>query len=471
MLRSAPPSESQPVALQRTRVLIVEDDESVGLLLQAELVGLDVELCTSGDDALRTLDGEPFDVVVTDLYMPGMNGLDLCERIGENHPDLPVLVLTAHGRLDTAVAAIRAGAYDFLVKPPAVESLVVAIERAVENRSLKREVTRLRSAVRNTSPFEGVLGESVAMQRVYDLLARVAESDTTLLITGESGTGKENVARAVHARSRRSAGPMVAVNCAALPENLLESELFGHVKGAFTDARTSKQGLFAMADGGTILLDEVGEMPMGMQPKLLRALQERTIRPIGANKEIPIDVRIVAATNVDLHAAIAEKKFREDLFFRISVIQIELPPLRARGNDVLLLAQHFIEHFAKRAGKSVRGLAPATAQRLLGYAWPGNVRELQNVVERAVVLTSLDQIGVDDLPDRVRAVSARTTLAIGGDASELVPMDEVERRYIARVLEAVNGNKTTAARVLGFDRTTLYRKLERYGLGDRASDE
>src|SRR5262249_31676130 len=266
----------------------------------------------------------------------------------------------------------------------------------------REEVKRLRRAVSDATRFEEILGASSAMQKVFDLLARVAESDATVLITGESGTGKELVARALHARGRRREGPFVAVSCAAMPETLLESELFGHAKGAFTDAKSARTGLLAQASGGTVFLDEIGELPLGMQPKLLRALQERTVRPVGGSTEVPFDVRVIAATNRDIELAVEEKRFREDLYYRINVIHIELPPLRARGSDVLLLAQRFAMDSAVRAGKNVNGIAAATAEKLLAYSWPGNVRELQNCIERAVALTRYEQITVDDLPEKVR---------------------------------------------------------------------
>jgi two-component system response regulator HydG len=283
-----------------------------------------------------------------------------------------------------------------------------------------------------------------------------------VLITGETGTGKEVVARALHRRGRRRERPFVAVNCAAMPEPLLESELFGHARGAFTDARTARTGLFVQAHGGTLFLDEIADLPLGLQPKLLRALQERTVRPVGADAVVPFDVRLVTATNRDLESAVEERRFREDLYFRINVIHIELPPLRARGSDVLLLAQHYVDHYAARSGKRVTGLSPAAAERLLTYAWPGNVRELQNCVERAVALTQYERIAVDDLPEKIRSYRRSHVLVASDDPSELVPMEEVERRYVLRVIEAVGGNKTLAARILGFDRKTLYRKLERY---------
>jgi DNA-binding NtrC family response regulator len=296
---------------------------------------------------------------------------------------------------------------------------------------------------------------------VYELIDRVADSDTSVLITGESGTGKEVAARALHARGRRHSGPFVAINCAAMPEALLESELFGHVRGAFTDAKTSRSGLFVKADGGTLFLDEVGELPLTLQPKLLRALQERTVRPVGGEAEVAFDARIVAATNRDLELAVEEGRFREDLYYRLNVIGLELPPLRARGNDVLLLAQRFLEHFATRSGKRVVGLSPAVAQRLLAYSWPGNVRELQNCIERAVALTAYEQLTVEDLPDRIRDYRAPNPQTQSQDVSELVSLEEMERRYIQRVLETVGGSRTLASRILGVDRKTLYRKLGR----------
>ncbi len=309
--------------------------------------------------------------------------------------------------------------------------------------------------------FDELVGQSPAMRVVYDLIERVATSDATILVSGESGTGKEVVARVIHARSRRKGGPFVAINCAAMPESLLESELFGHAKGAFTDAKTAEPGLFTRANRGTIFLDEIGDMPLGLQPKLLRVLQERAVRAVGARDEVPIDVRVVAATNRDLESAIEEGRFREDLFYRINVVHIALPPLRARAGDILPIAQLFLGHFAARAEKNVTGIAPAAAEKLVGYAWPGNVRELQNCMERAVALTRFDQIVVDDLPEKVRVYRRSHVLVASDDPSELVPLEEVERRYIARVMEAVNGNKTAAARILGIDRKRLYRMLDR----------
>jgi len=297
---------------------------------------------------------------------------------------------------------------------------------------------------------------------VHELLARIADSDASVLVSGESGTGKEVVARALHARGKRKGGPFVAVNCAAVPEALIESELFGHVKGAFTDARAARPGLFAQAHGGTVFLDEIGELPLSMQPKLLRALQERAVRPVGGDAEVPFDARVIAATNRDLEALVEERRFREDLFYRIVVLHVELPPLRARGGDVLLLADRFLETFAARAAKPIRGFAPPAAEKLLAYAWPGNVRELMNVVERAVALTEGELIGVPDLPAKIREHRSTHVIVTGDDPTDLVPLEEVEKRYALRVLSAAGGNKTLAAKILGLDRKTLHRKLERW---------
>jgi DNA-binding NtrC family response regulator len=454
----------------KAKVLIVDDDTSMCELLAEGLTqqGYDARWKASGQEALAEIELRSFDVVLTDINMRDMNGLELCQRATEAHPELPVLVITAFGSMETAVQAIRAGAYDFITKPFDIDVVGIAIERAVKHGVLTREVQRLQRAVDESRRFDELLGASPAMKEVYDLLERVAESESTVLVSGESGTGKELVARALHRRSKRAPGPFVAINCAAMPEQLLESELFGHTKGAFTDARTARPGLFVQAKGGTIFLDEIGDMPLGLQPKLLRALQERTVRPVGGDHETPIDVRVVAASNRDLETAIEERKFREDLYYRINVIHVELPPLRARGADVLLLAQHYLEHFAAQSQKEVRSLDPEAAERLSAYAWPGNVRELANCLERAVALTRGESVGIADLPEKIRNYRTSHVLVAATDPSELVPLEEVEKRYILRVLEAVGGNKTLAAQVLGLDRKTLYRKLDRYG-ADRAT--
>ncbi len=450
------------------RVLVVDDDVHLCRLLAAGLGthGIDVAWRTSADEALEHIASDDVDVVVTDIEMDGMNGLELCERIAATQPDLRVLVLTGHGDLERAIAAIRAGVFDFITKPPDVDVLALAIERALRDRRLTVEVGRLRREVETAQGFGEMLYTSPPMVRLGELLARIVDSDASVLITGESGTGKELVARALHRAGARRAGPFIAVNCAAMPEALLESELFGHVRGAFTDARAARTGLMVQANGGTLFLDEIGDMPLALQPKLLRVLQERTVRPVGGDVLVPCDVRIVTATNQDLDKAIERSRFRQDLYFRINVIHVHIPPLRARGSDVLLLAQHFIDQYAAKTHKPVRGLTPAAADRLAAYAWPGNVRELQNCIEAAVTLARQSEIGLGDLPVRVRRVAPIESPVKTDDPAALLTLEEVERRHILRVLDAVRGSRTLAARALALDRKTLYRKLLQYRLAE-----
>ncbi|HSO35656.1 MAG TPA: sigma-54 dependent transcriptional regulator [Labilithrix sp.] len=447
------------------RVLLLDDDQAMCTMLATRLGtrGLEVTARTSAAEALALVGSDDFDALVTDINMKGTNGLEVCRSVLESRPNMPVILITAFGTMETAILAIRAGAYDFLPKPFEIDQLVLAIERGITLSRLKDEVQRLRRAVVDAQSFDELVGASPKMTELYALLEKVAGSDAPVLVTGESGTGKELVARALHRKGPRSKGPFVAVNCAAMPEALLESELFGHVRGAFTDAKAAKEGLFVAARGGTIFLDEIGELPLGLQPKLLRALQERAVRPVGATTEIAFDARIVTATNRDLEAMVEERTFREDLYFRVNVIQLELPPLRARGGDVLLLAQHFLERIAARANKRVVGFSPEAAQKLLAYAWPGNVRELQNSLERAVALASFDKVAVSDLPEKVRAYRSTQLVLVTDDPSELVSLEEMERRYVTRVVESVAGNKSAAARILHIERKTLYRMLERWG--------
>jgi len=451
----------------RGRVLIVDDEAEMAKLVTADLahLGFAPTWRGSGEEAMQLLAAEEFDAVVTDLKMKGMSGIDFCERVVTNRPDVPVVVITAYGSMEAAVAAIRAGAYDFINKPFDTEELAFTLDRALQHRRLQDEVKRLRREVEELHSCDEMIGVSPPMKQVFELIERLRDATTTVLVTGETGTGKELVARALHRRSQRSGGPFVAINCAAVPEALLESQLFGHARGAFTDAREARTGLFVQASGGTLFLDEIGEMPLGLQPKILRALQDHVVRPLSSPAEVSFDARIIAASNRDLEEAVEQGRFRADLFFRVNVIHIHVPPLRARGGDILLLAQRFVDHFAGQTGKKVVGLTAEAADKLLAYSWPGNVRELQNAIERAVALTAFEKIVVEDLPEKVRSYHRSHVIVAGENPSELVPMEEVERRYILRVLEAVGGNKSTAAQILGFDRRTLYRKLERYGAG------
>ncbi len=448
------------------KLLLIDDDVAACEALSTLLThrGFAVATANAGSEALEMLERGEFDVVVSDLNMPGMSGLELCQRAHKNWPSLPIVLVTAFGSMEMAVSAIRAGAYDFISKPIQTQELLLTLTRALEHKQLKEENKQLRDTVERQKPPADMVGESPAMQELYSLLARVAETDATVLITGESGTGKELVAQAIHRRGAHSAGPLVAFNCAALPETMLESELFGHQRGSFTDAKTSRKGLFLQANGGTLFLDEIGEMPLSTQVKLLRALQERKVRPVGGDQEVPFDARIVSATSRDLETDVEEQRFREDLYYRINVIRIEMPPLRARGNDVRLIAEHFIARFAQHFKKRVVGLEQAAADKLLSYTWPGNVRELQNCMERAVALTQSESITLNDLPEHIRSFEGKTFVLPLENPLELLPMEEVERRYVLQVLQAVNGSKTQAATSLGFDRRTLYRKLKAYGV-------
>ncbi len=462
-------------------VMIVDDDISMCEVLVERLVkrGYGAQFETSGEDALCAVEEKSVDVVVTDLNMPGISGIEFCERLVDHRPDLPVIVFTAFGSLETAVAAIRAGAYDFLTKPLDIDELTIAIDRAVERRQLGEEVKRLRRQVDRERRARGeMIGESAVMRDLFAMVDRVAVTPSSVLITGESGTGKELVARALHNRSDRCDEPFVAINCAALPDNLLESELFGHVKGAFTDAREDKEGLFVQADGGTLLLDEVGDLPMSLQPKLLRVLEERTVRPVGGKGSVKVDVRILAATHRDLEKRVQEGSFREDLYFRLNVIELGLPALRERGKDILRLAQHFIDKFADRSQRDVIGLNPEAARALMQYGWPGNVRELRNYIERAVVLALREHITPEDLPAKVRGAArgsvrqgtAVDILSLQARLAEgtMPSMEELEAHYIEFVLKQTKGNKSQAAQILGMDRTTLYRKIERYDIDAQA---
>jgi DNA-binding NtrC family response regulator len=447
------------------RVLLVDDDPDICDLVVERLSRrqLSVTAKASAEEALPAALLEPFDLVIVDLKLPGMTGTEFCSRLSQSRPDLPVIVITAHGTMDTAVEALRAGAHDFIVKPIELNQLTLAVERTIATRHLREELQRLRQIVSERQGSDDLVGQSECMLDVKRQIQRVARSDATVLVTGESGTGKELIARAVHQWSARRDGPLVTVNCAALPEQLFESELFGHLRGAFTDAHSSRTGLFVTANNGTIFLDEVGEIPLPLQAKLLRVLQERRIRPVGSSTEVPIDVRVVAATNRDLSRLVEEGRFREDLYYRLNVINLHIPPLRARGNDVLLLAHHFIKRFAQAEGKNVTGMLSATAEHLLSYDWPGNVRELQNCIERAVALTEYDRLTVEDLPSVLHQRPRRALSFSTDDAEALPTLDEMERRYIEHVLGIVGGNKTMAARILGVDRRTLHRKFPAAG--------
>jgi len=445
-------------------ILVVDDDVDTAQLLRDGLRrrGLSVNSVHSAAACLARLETDTVDVVVTDIYMTDMTGLELCEQIRQRYADVLSIVITGQSTLENAIGAIRAGAYDFILKPIKLDTLSVAVGRALAHLLLLRELRHLRSVV-EAEPLDGIAGTSPAIRETIGMVERVSSSDATVLITGESGTGKELVARAIHRMSPRRAEPFVAVNCAAMPAPLLESELFGHVRGAFTDAKSARAGLFVQAGAGTIFLDEIGEMPAEMQVKLLRVLQEHEVRPVGGDEDLPFHARVLAATNRNLEVEVEQRRFREDLFYRINVVTLHVPPLRARSSDILLLAQHFLRRIAHRISKPVKGFSGPAARMLLDYDWPGNVRELENCIERAVALCRLDEVTVDDLPAKVQDFHVtRIVIPTGptGSPDAMITMEEMERRYVRQVLEAVRGNKTHAARILGIDRRSLYRRLE-----------
>jgi DNA-binding NtrC family response regulator len=444
-------------------ILLVEDDDAMRDLLAEELgdAGYVVRSAPGGHIGLELARAEPVDLIVTDLRMPDLDGFDLI-RDAAALPNAPhIVMITAFGSIETAIRAVKLGAYDYITKPFEIEELLLVVQKALGERGLRHELDRLRREVEHTYGFENIVARSEAMQEVLALVRRIAGSNASVLIQGESGTGKELIARAIHYNSPRAGGAFVAVNLAAVPESLIESELFGHKKGAFTDARVDRNGLFVEADGGTIFLDEIGELALPLQAKLLRVLQEHEIRPLGATKTQRVDVRVLAATNRNLESMLADGSFREDLYYRLNVIQLDLPPLRARPEDILPLAEHFLAHFAQGQTPPRRfRLAPDAQQMLLAYSWPGNVRELHNVLERGVALCQGELIASEDLPNHVREKKPADFLAAA--VARRMTLAELEREYIERVLDDEGGNKTRAAQRLGLDRKTLYRKLEEY---------
>lgn len=457
----------------KDRILVVEDDREVQELVETVLRrdGYEVQLASSAQEAREAIRSETvFSTLLLDIRLGGEDGLELCAEARSVRPDTPVVMMTGHGSIQTAIAALRSGAYDFLTKPLELDSLYAAIRRAVDHFSMTEEIRVLRRKVETSGSELGFVGESNAMKAVFDLIGRAAESNATVLVSGESGTGKELVARALHQRSGRS-GNILAVNCAAMPANLLESELFGHVRGAFTDAKNSRSGLFVEANGGTLFLDEIGELDLEMQPKLLRALQEKRVRPVGTSKEVAFDTRIVAATNRNLEDEVKAGRFREDLYYRVNVINIHLPPLRSRGQDVLRLASHFMKRYVEESGRAISGMDKSVAERLLAHDWPGNVRELQNGMERAVALARHEVLMMEDLPPALQKSPKKRALIDTNDPDEMPSLDQLERSYVQRVLAATGDNKANAARVLGIDRRTLYRKLERWSEDSEPKDQ
>jgi DNA-binding NtrC family response regulator len=459
----------------KQRILIVEDDEIFLRPLQRtlELAGYDVLVAPSGEDAIDVLKRDDVDLVLTDKRLPGIDGVDLVRRVKGDHPDVAVVVMTAYGTIGSAVEAMRVGAEDYLVKPFEAPEVLMVARRAIEFQDLKaaRRATLRRNQERFT--LRNIVARSAAMQEVFELVQSVAGLDTTVLIHGETGVGKELLARSIHFAGARRDRPFVAVNCAAIPDELFESELFGFRKGAFTGALETRRGLFQTANGGTLLLDEVGEMPLGLQSKLLRVIEEKRVTPIGSERPLEIDVRFIATTNKDLQSEAERGAFRRDLFYRLSVMPVRVPPLRERAGDIPLLAQHFLESSALRSRKAVRALAPAAMHALCRYAWPGNVRELENVIERAVIVAKGDTItDVDRFLSGEGEARSRVDLGLPFREAKARVVEDFERAYITGVLEAEGGKLTAAAKHADMDLKNFHEKVTRYGLrrapgGDR----
>jgi len=445
------------------RILIVDDDRAMCQLLIDLLRddGYAAEVAYDGESALDQYRAVSFDLTITDLMMPKMRGIELVQRLREIDSGALVLLITAFGTIESAVEAMRAGAFHYVTKPFHNDEILIQVKRALEQKNLREELQRLRTEVQARDRFCYIVGQSPAMRRVLETVAQVSDLPANILIEGESGTGKELIARAIHSSGSRAGGPFVAINCAAIPENLLESELFGYVRGAFTDARRDRLGLFREAHGGTIFLDEISEMPLGLQSKLLRVLEDKEVRPLGANQSEKVDARVLSASNRHLEELVRSGRFRQDLYYRLNVIRIELPPLRQRSEDIPLLIKYFIDKFAPAVARRIDGIREEALAALKTYEWPGNIRELEHAIERAVLLGKAGLVGLEDLPPQL--------IARGGSAVVLtqaldnrLTLRDLEREYIGKVLANSNGNKTEAARVLGVDRTTLYRKLEEY---------
>jgi two-component system response regulator AtoC len=442
-------------------ILIAEDEDLMRAILTRllEEAGYRVVAVANAEDALERFASEDIAVTLTDIRMTGMDGLAFLDHIKSIDPEALVIVMTAYSSVDSAVAALRKGAYDYVTKPFVNEDLLQSVKNALRQRELFRENRSLRRELDRRYSFSEIIGTSPALQAVFRLVEKVAATSTSILIQGESGTGKELIARAIHHNSLRAERPFVAVNCGAIPETLLESELFGHTKGAFTGAVTNKLGLFRSAEGGTVFLDEVGEISAAMQVRLLRALQEHEVMPLGSSAPVPFDARIICATNRDLEKEVTEGRFREDLFYRLNVIEIYLPPLRERREDIPLLARSFITRTAREQQRDEKAIASAAMSALINYPWPGNIRELQNAIERAFTLSN-DEIDLDSLPPRVRDAAGPAPMR---DPDGLRPtLEEMERRHIFETLVSVNQDKARAANILGIDLSTLYRKLKRY---------
>ncbi len=450
----------------KSNILIVDDDKNICKMIEASLrkeKRYEIDSALSGEACLRILKENPPELILLDIQMPGIDGIETLQKIRDENPHIPVIMMTAHGTIERAVTSMKLGAYDFLTKPFARERLLVTVNNALVNSSLRREVDELRSELKTKYAFANIIGQSGVMQDVFRAVEKVFSSNVTVLIQGESGTGKELIARAIHYHSPlRTGKPFVAVNCSALPESLLESELFGHEKGAFTGALGRRIGKFEQANGGTIFLDEIGLMTPATQSKLLRVLQEREFERVGGNELVKVDVRVISATNKDLEEEMKKGEFREDLYYRISVFPIKLPPLRERRDDIPLLAAHFLQKYSKQEGKNIEGITPDALDLMMAYHWPGNVRELENAMERAMVLANSTEISAKDLPAAVRSLGEKRIYESDNTLASWI--EKLEEEALRQALLECEGNISQTAKKLGIGRATIYRKAKKYGL-------
>ncbi|MBO7486311.1 MAG: sigma-54-dependent Fis family transcriptional regulator [Spirochaetaceae bacterium] len=442
------------------KILIIDDEKNIreGLATALEMDGYNTVVAENGEKGLECVNKGDIDLVITDLRMPGISGEEVLQKITSEIPGLPVIVLTGHGSIDSAVSAMHSGAYDFLTKPLNLEHLSLVVKRALKNRELQIQNKQLQEEISKSKPFESIIGKSAEMQKIYQMIQKVAGSKASVLITGESGVGKELVAHAIHNLSPRKNNPLVIVNCSALSESLLESELFGHEKGAFTGAAARKRGRFELANGGTIFLDEIGEINQSIQVKILRVLQDKRFERVGGEETLEVDVRVIAATNRDLEEEIKKGNFREDLFYRLNVVHIHVPPLRDRKDDIPLLINEFMQEFAKENGKDIKNIDNHARAALYKYSWPGNIRQLKNCMESAVVMCSSDTITLNDLPPTIKSESSANSMQIPFG----VTLEEAEKIIIQQTLAQNQGNKSKTAEVLGIGRKTLHRKLDEY---------
>ncbi len=456
--------------MEKKRIMVVDDDKNTRRLIEdilAKTNQYETIQSSNGEACLRKLKETKVDLVLLDLQMPGINGIDTLKEIKVQHPNLPVIIMTAHGTIEKAVSSMKLGSYDFLTKPFPAERLKVTVKNALEANALETEVQHLRSELKYKYQFKNIVGQSSAMQKVFRAVEKIVDSNVTVLIQGESGTGKELFARAIHNHCKaRNTKPFVAVNCTALPESLLESELFGHEKGAFTGASSRRIGKFELADGGTVFLDEIGDMSLSTQAKILRVLQEREFERVGGNTLVKVNIRLISATNKNLEEEVRKGLFREDLFYRVSVFPIKLPPLRERKEDIPLLVAHFFERYAKRENKTIKGIQPDALKILLNYHWPGNVRELENAIERAVVITGSPTLRVEDLPPHIVTIGQTIGKEEFTYTGEALPqwIEKLEVDVLRKTLLEFEGNITKAAKKLGIGRATIYRKAKKYNL-------